>query len=392
MLKQFLKKFLIVFLELVILVGVFLFVAQKKGIQIFPSSEQVLGKRQLPPFPELKQPVSKTYSWSYKNQKYQLSLVLDKAAYEYYHTLPKEYSYIGSLPTNWENQYYGMFLAQNSSDNTINDVTEKLGELGRKSSLDDNQLVELVLSFVQSITYDDSKANNILAKKGNETMQYSYETLFVQSGVCSDKSLLAYSILKKMGYGVEILAFEQDNHMAIAIQCPASYANYKDGYCYAETTSVGNKIGIIPSFDKNSNKTVDISQLANFDSNDQQQLNIAELGVVTEYQKSRGREYTGIIETKKIENEIQKSSATIASLMVSNKNQKAQVDNEEAALNSLKSMLENYKKSGKIDKYNENVPKYNSMLEKYKKDVENFNKNVSLYNKTVARYNELITQ
>ena len=394
--KTFFKKLFLVILELAILGGVLLLVAQKKGItnfgQIVPAVEKTIGGKQDAPFPSPSSPAEKKFVWQYKGQNYSLLMTMYQSVFDYYHALPKEYSYSGALPGDWENQYYGMFLKQNAADNSIATLSQNLQALGKQHGLSDDQVVEMTMAFVQTIPYDDSKATKILAGSDNVSMQYPYETLFINKGVCSDKSLLAYSILKQMGYGAALFAFEQDNHMSIGIECPSNYSNYNNGYCYAETTSIGNKIGIIPNFDSTTNKTVDISQLASIDPTTDQQIKLGQLGQVTVFQKLEGNQYAGIIETKKIESEIFQLNSKISSLLDIIKKQKPQISSEEKNLNDLKNQMNNQKSAGNIDNFNSNVAKYNDLLEKYKNDVKNFNNNVSLYNKAVGRYNELIKQ
>jgi hypothetical protein len=396
LMKIFFRKLFLVLLELAIIAGALWFVAQKKGItninQIVPAVEKTVQGTKAVPFPAPQGSAQKKFAWQYKGQNYSLSLTMYQSVYDYYSSLPKNYSYSGALPSDWENQYYGMFLKQNAADDTIQQLAQSLQALGKQHGLTDDQVVEMTMAFVQTIPYDDAKAKDILADTNNETMQYPYETLFSDKGVCSDKSLLAYSILKQMGYGVALFAFEQDNHMAIGIQCPVGYSNYNNGYCYGETTSIGNKIGIIPSLDSSTNKTVDFKQLSNSDPNVQQQANLKQLGPVTVFQNVQGKQYSGIIATKSIENEIAQLSSSITSLTATLKNQKTQLNSEENNLNSLKNQMDDLKKAGKIDQFNLDVSKYNAMLEDYKNDINSFNNNVSLYNKDVGRYNGLIAQ
>ena len=317
---------------------------------------------------------------------------MDKAVYEYYHSQPKSYSYSGSLPKNWEEDYYGMFLKANNGDQTIQNLSSDLQSLGKKHNLSDDQIVDLVLTFVQSIEYDDAKAANILDKTGKESMQYPYETLYLQKGVCSDKSLLVVAILRQLGYGAAIFTYEQDNHMAIGIQCPQNYSTYGGGYCYAETTALGNKIGIIPGFDPASNKTVVAKELATLDSNQIQQVNLQQLGQVTIFQKTSGRQYAGIIQTKKIIDEIDAIKKNIDAMLPQLQAEQKNIANEEKQLRDMRSQLDAYKNDENVQKYNDLVAKYNDFLESYKNDVKKYNDNAGLYNKSIQRYNLLIKQ
>jgi hypothetical protein len=286
-----------------------------------------------------------------------------------------------------------MFLTRAQNDESIAILAKDLQALGKKHRLSDDQIVDLTLAFVQTITYDDAKAKNILAQTGSETILYPYETLFEQAGVCSDKSLLATVLLREMGYGTAIFAYEQDNHMAIGIECPKDSSTYGSGYCYAETTSVGNKIGIIPTFDSTSNKTVGTDELVAIDSQQAQQAKLQQLGQVTIYQQTiSGKQYSEVIETKKIIAEIDSLKKSIETLLPQLQEQQKTIAKEEKKLAEMKKTLETYQNGQSVEKYNALVQEYNDYLEKYKKDVKKYNEKVALYNKTIQRYNTLIKQ
>lgn len=398
MLIHWIRKIGIILIELAVILGALWFIASKKGIehlaQIAPALQQEInGATQKEAiFPQLESPIERKFTWSYQGVKYNLSLPLDNAVYEYYKTQPKSYSYAGDLPANWEENYYGMFLKANANDQSIEKLATKLQALGKDHKLSDDQTADLVMSFVQSIEYDDTKAANILDKTGKETMQYPYETLFLQKGVCSDKSLLAIAILKQLGFGTAIFTYEQDNHMAIGIECPKNYSTYGSGYCYAETTSIGNRIGVIPGFDRSTNKAVTAKALENFDSSQVQQLNLQELGQVTIFQKTNGKQYAGIIETKKIADELDALRKKIDSMLPQLQTQQKLIKNEEKKLTSLKNELKVVQDEQNSGKYNKLVREYNDLLKTYEKDIKKYNESASLYNKSIARYNVLIKQ
>jgi hypothetical protein len=180
--------------------------------------------------------------------------------------------------------------------------------------------------------------------------------------------------------------------MAIGIQCPKGLSTYGSGYCYAETTSVGNKVGIIPSFDLSSNKTIGANELSAINPGQPQQVNLQQLGQVTIYQKTVGREYAGIIETKKIMAEIDNIKKNIVILLPQLQNEKKIITAKEKKLVDMKKILEASKSSENIEKYNQLVKGYNDFLDSYKKDVKKYNESVGLYNKAIQRYNTLIKQ
>jgi hypothetical protein len=312
--------------------------------------------------------------------------------YQYYQSQPKSFSYDGTLPSNWEEEYYGMFLKTNEGDKSISTLASDLQSLGKKHGLNNDQIVDLTLAFVQSIQYDDAKAKDILAKTDGVSMLHPYELLYEQKGVCSDKSLLTVALLRQMGYGAALLAYEQDNHMAVGIACPKQFSTYGSGYCYAETTAVGNKIGIIPDFDASSNKTVTVEELSSLDSAQTEQAKLQQLGQVTMYQKTSGAEYAGIIATQKIASEIGLLKKNIDSSLPDVLAQKKTIQDELDQLQVMKKNLDAQKNAQDIEDYNSQVKKYNDFLESYKNDVKKYNNTVTLYNNSIARYNTLIKQ
>lgn len=398
MLKTWLKKISFIVLELAVVAGLLWFIAQKKGInnlaQIAPGIEQTVqnAKQKFIPFPELSQSVVKKFQWEYKGKKYSLEKTLYQSVYDYYKSKPKEYSYLDELPANWEEEYYAMFLKSDPADLTMAELANQIKELGKKNSLSDDEIVELAIGFVQTIPYDDAKAANILQETGNEEMLYPYEVLWDQTGVCSDKSLLAYALLREMGYGVALFEFEQEKHMAAAVECPQNYSNYDSGYCFVETTSTGNKIGIIPDFDMGSGKAAEVKQLTDYDSVSTQATRIKELGQVKIILPKEGNEYAGIIQTQKIANQILQLKKNMQALSSKIGSLKNVIDGEVEDLEGMQDDLKKYKKEGNIEKYNAVVEKYNNLLEEYKKDLEKYNSSVTLYNADVKKYNTLIKQ
>ena len=108
--------------------------------------------------------------------------------------------------------------------------------------------VALALSFVQSIPYQDVK----------EYQRFPYETLIDWAGDCSDTTALFAALVDAMGYGIVLLRFESDNHIAVGVKATDSYATAQSGgkatyynwdnnrYYFAETTGTGWRIGQKP--------------------------------------------------------------------------------------------------------------------------------------------------
>lgn len=355
------------------------------GKEIFEAREDIANK-----FPDSTGPVEKIFQWTYQGKNYQISQNLYSSIYSFYKGQPKTYTYFNELPADWEEEYYGMFLVKNEKSNFAKEILSSIISQGKKNKLSDDQMVELVLTFVQTIPYDEKKAETILLKTGKETMNYPYETLFENTGVCSDKSFLAVSLLKELGFGTAIFVYDNENHMAIGIQCPIEYSNYGSGYCYGETTSIGNKIGIIPELKSYAGRAVGGQEISYFTENGEQDFQTTQLSEVKIFQQTKGLIYEGIAQTIKTNKEIAKLKDEISFLLKKLKDLKNNITEMQDDLASQRKKLDKYLKEGDIDKHNEKAKDYNDDLSSYEEMIDEYNEKVNSYNDKVARYNYLL--
>src|SRR6185369_5459291 len=191
-----------------------------------------------------------TFDWKYKGKNYSLDQKLYDSYYKFYGTLPAQSFFNGESIVQELEKRNELFIGAADGDNTISELAQSIKAIGEEKKLDANQIVELVASFVQTIPYDYDEFNNreVVVPK----IDYPYETLYKNTGICSDKSYLAYSLLRELGYGASFFEFPEDQHIAVGVECPLEYSNYGSGYCFLETTSLGNKIGSTPSIIKES--------------------------------------------------------------------------------------------------------------------------------------------
>lgn len=87
------------------------------------------------------------------------------------------------------------------------------------------------ISLVQHIPYDYA---GMSARSSN--LRHPYEVLYDNTGVCSEKSVLLAALLKELGYGVALLSFDSQSHMAVGVSCPSQYAYRGTGYAFVEST------------------------------------------------------------------------------------------------------------------------------------------------------------
>jgi hypothetical protein len=336
----------------------------------------------------LKDPKQVDFKWQYNGVQYEITETLYGSLYNFYQNSPKSYQYQGTLPADWEKDYFSMFLKQAADDDSISKVATDIQNLGKQKNLNDDQVVELTLAFVQSIPYDDARAKAILSGNGNAN--YPYETLYEDKGVCSDKSFLLANLLKQMGYGSALFVYDSENHMAVGIQCPPNYSSYNSGYCYAETTSTGFRIGMIPDIDPNKGTAATIGTLNSFNQSELNQFDTQKLGDAQIFPESNGKTYEGIIKSYAVAKQIDDLRQAINSAGRNLVTEKNNITSDEDQLNSLANKMNKYKVNEDYQNYNKLVPQYNDLLSQIQEEIKTYNQNVAIYNQNVQKYNTLI--
>jgi hypothetical protein len=351
---------------------------------------QAAEKRVVLPAPEGTR--QQSFAWKYRGRDYRISQTLYDSFYRFYASLPMGVPDDGRPELALREVGNTMFMTPAEGDDTVKRLAEALRTLGKEQRLTEDQTAELVVSFVQTLPYDQGKLDRRTSglDGATEKIFYPYETLYLKTGVCQDKSYLAYMLLRELGYGVAIFLFPdpKDNHMAVGLQCPSAYANYGSGYCFVETTSTGNKIGMIPELIPESRvATSDIEIKA---SDDEQDGSYQPLGHVEVMNKTAGKEYAGIVETIATQKEIERLRGVISTNKQTLKREKVAIDAAQAELDKMKKKLDKLMDAGDYEEYNDLVKKYNKALASLRKDIEAYNAKIASSNAAVEKYNKLI--
>lgn len=88
----------------------------------------------------------------------------------------------------------------------------------------------IAISMVQLIPYRH-------INRYNNRWFFPYEVLYNQRGVCGNKSILLAALLRGLGFGIALLRFESQNHMAVGIRAPDEYGYQDTGYAFIESTT-----------------------------------------------------------------------------------------------------------------------------------------------------------
>jgi len=202
-----------------------------------------------------------------RNHQRDWSLV-DQSAYfcTNYQTLGEDYiksaekrgtmpSRLGKFDYLWSRVY--KVLVEDSQDE-IAFVADSLSELATQDGLDQMQLAELVVTFIQDIPYSwvipgDCEKFDSGGKPCLGNVPYGiitpYEFLHTQYGDCDTRAVLIYAILERLGFDPMIVVSDEYAHAMLALNVPASgdYLELKGKkYYFWETTATGWPVGMLP--------------------------------------------------------------------------------------------------------------------------------------------------
>ncbi|PIT95155.1 hypothetical protein COT98_01010 [Candidatus Falkowbacteria bacterium CG10_big_fil_rev_8_21_14_0_10_39_9] len=315
------------------------------------------------------------FTWKYDGQSYYLNEIFNKSLYDQYSVMPRVLTYQqNNPPANFRDSFYAMFLTPRSGDATLDRVLIDLNKLAQSKGIAGDKLVEFMMAFVQYIPYDTSKVNN------TNLPNYIYETLYRNSGVCSDKSFLAIAILRKMGYGASILDYPDNKHSAAGVSCAVSQSTSGSGYCFVETTNFF-PIGVVP----NSLKSGQGEVSTQFDG----LFSATHLGSMEIYQKTTAKTYSGIIQTMAKVDLIKKIAQTIEEERADLNIVSLGLATARSNLDALLLRLNNYKNAGDWNNYNLLIPQYNEAANNYNDQATNYQLKIDIYNANIKEYNSL---
>lgn len=178
--------------------------------------------------------LSRTYRWESLGRSWSVSLSFSSTQYDVFRSLPRALDF----------HQYGSYVADPRADEEMERVSHALGDLAASASLNVWERLNLVVSFIQSLQY---------TKEQGEYPKYPVETLVEGAGDCEDFAILTADLLQRFGFGVILLAYTVEGHMAVGLRvlpldtkdCQA-YAWNGDIYYYLETTTPGWEIGHKP--------------------------------------------------------------------------------------------------------------------------------------------------
>lgn len=345
----------------------------------------------------LENPKTVNFAWSYKGKEYSIEETLYGNVDAYY----KEHPVKALYETDSEAEYYENFSLnlESENDTTIDDVVNDIKSEGIKNNLSEDEILELVISFVQDIPYDDKKYSMMVSEGGNvedSWTRFPYEVLYDNTGICTDKSILTVAMVNKLNYGTALFGFDDKEHMVPAIQCTQGYSSYDSGYCYTEVTNVGFKIGDSTAGDIEGGKAVTKSSI----TYGQGEAAAPGAGTMEDfhiYGKKSGGIYDGVVETVDTMHKISELENQLRLIGLDVESTKKDYLEFGATVESYKKQADDAydrhlinKDASSYNKYLDLHKQYGVVYSQYESKVKLYNEKVNEYNNSANEYNALI--
>ena len=179
------------------------------------------------------------FIWEYGNREWTYTLRTPEALYENYVERAR-------LPF-IDYGVFSVYVTDGGQTDQLAPLLDMFAKIKSEEGYSEQEMVELLLRFVQSIPYATDDASKGL----NQYTRYPIETLVDLEGDCKDKSILYGALLKGIGIEAVLLILpDEPGHMAVGVTggdwLGASYAYEGSNYYYAETTGRGWSVGQIP--------------------------------------------------------------------------------------------------------------------------------------------------
>ncbi len=343
-----------------------------------------------------------TFQWVFDEKVYSMKKNFYKEISSFYHQHPERVYTENEKLADYYNRLHNNIISE--GDTTIQEIKEYFQSIFSEQRIDGEKVAEFLVSFVQSIPYDNEKYDLIMSSINSENVnielvsrqveetwpRFPYETLYENKGVCTDKTFLAIALLEAFEYGTALFDFGQ--HVAPAVQCPKEYSTFKSGYCVAEVTSPEYFIGEVPGFSQQVGLAVPkdaehfSKKLWNID------LESLDSSSVTVYAFEEGASYELIKEKAPIllsMERIEKSFDVLSEKIQTLKNE----------VNGLASEVNKYKEQSDMayEKYlysnnMEDYYTYDDLIQKYQVHKNQYDEKHAAYEQALSQSNGLITE
>lgn len=222
------------------------------GTETFKGHDTDISFSTSSPENETGESITNTYTWYYDRKNWSYELEIPESYYDKYKNSQRNFPGV---------MKFTKMVTEESDDEWIYSITQSFIKIGRKQNYSDSEIVRLIITFVQSIEYQDDKEYTGY----DEYPKFPCETLYDNGGDCEDLSILLSSLLQEMGYDAALLDIVDPDkdvgHMAVGLKGTDKVSGKyftlgEDKYYYVETTASGWPIGLMPDDYEDSEVTV----------------------------------------------------------------------------------------------------------------------------------------
>ncbi len=171
-------------------------------------------------------PIAVSRTFPFGNGSATVTIAVDESSYRDAKKTFRSTILLGD-PTETGTRYYQAMISDPSQGPIYDDLLGRFREIRNERNLTDDEYVELMAAYVQTIPYKNG---------GNAPPKYPAELLAEGMGDCDDKAILLSGLLAREDYSVVLFKFGPESHMAMGIGSDA-FPYRSTGYTYLEAMS-----------------------------------------------------------------------------------------------------------------------------------------------------------
>lgn len=305
-------------------------------------------------------PIISTHSYPFEQGDITITVPVSAAVYHSAKLADKQVTVYGNISEEvWVTDSYQSMINDPAQEEMYNALIEEFSKIKNSKNLSDDEYLELITTFVQSLRYETITDN---------PAKFPVETVVEGSGDCDDKSMLLAGLLSREGYGIVLMSFEPEEHMSIGVTAD-DYLYKNTNYTYIETTNIS-FVGI-PADTLKGGLTLQSNPI------------IIPIGNGTKL-------YTSGKETRTINNAFILSEQKAKDLEPQIKSLESDLKIQQERITQLEWQMQDLRLAGNIQSYNAQVSVHNGLVSDYNTRLNTYRALYAQYEKYAQVYNYIL--
>jgi hypothetical protein len=305
-------------------------------------------------------PIISTHSYPFGPGIITITVPISDSVYQGAKLTNKEVTIYGNVSEEiWVTDSYRSMINDPAQEDLYRALTGEFEKVKNSEGLSDDEYLELITTFVQSLRYETLTDN---------PAKFPIETVVDGSGDCDDKSLLLAGLLSREGYQVALMSFGPEAHMAVGVAAD-DYLYKNTSYSYIEATNIS-FVGV-PAETLRGGLTLQSSPI------------IIPIGNGTKI-------YTSGKDTRFINNAYLQSEQKANELEPQLKNLESDLKVRQERITQLEAQMQSMRGSGNIQNYNAQVSVHNGLISDYNARLSTYRALFAQYEKTVQVHNYIL--